>query len=636
MTVLKSVTLAVVMWCTMFGCSLDLNATSTHKVYVALTGDDLNDGSLEFPVRSIHRAQALVREMIDAGLQGDVEVQIAGGVYHLAETLEFGLKDSPPGKLQVIYRSAPESTVVISGGFELDNWHRNGTGAWEALWRDARQKSAPQVADEPSPVPRQLFIDGVRGIRARHPDSGYFRVRQALGDLRTEFEFDSEQWTHTGSVHRMELALLHDWSMSRVRVKEIDVEKSIVKLAERIGGPHDFFRINGFEKEPRFFLENSVSFMNAPNEFFFDRERNTVQLVLAADENPERVAITVSRLETLIRIVGTEKKPVRGIRFFGLGFSHSSCPLPPGGYGGIQASYFENRLISGQLRKLDTETESTHLRLPAAIEISFAEDCGFSRSAFSHLGGGGIYFGRQAKNCFVKSSRIEDVGGCGVMIGETLTRKAPLEQVDVCHGNLIEGNKISRCGQVLLGSVGVWVGIASQTEVLSNEIFNLPYSGVSVGWQWNDQPSGCKQNRICNNRIHDIMLELSDGGGIYTLGRQPGTVLLGNRISDIPSNHGRAESNGIFMDQGSSEILVEGNVISGVQCSPIRFHLAGQNTLKKNQCFHLPGVEPLRFNNTPKANIEIIDNLFRMKNPEETSPSDDQKLPPKKTPETRF
>jgi len=635
MTVLKSITLAVVIWCAVFGCVLDVNAANAHKVYVALTGDDLNDGSLEFPVRSIHRAQALVREMIAAGLQRDVEVQIAGGVYHLTETLEFGLKDSPPGKLQVIYRSAPESTVVISGGFELDNWRRNSTGAWEAVWRDSSQKFKPKLADEPSPVPRQLFIDGVRGIRARHPDSGYFRVRQALGDFRTEFEFDSKQWTHSAPVRRMELALLHDWSMSRVRVKEIDTEKSIVKLAERIGGPHDFFRINGFEQAPRFFLENNISFMNAPNEFFFDRERNTVQLVLAANANPERMAITVPRLGTLMRIVGSKERPVRGIKFSELGFSYSSCPLPPGGYGGIQASYFENRLISAQLRNLDTETESTHLRLPAAIEFQFAEDCGFARSAFSHLGGGGIYFGRQTKNCYVKSSQIEDVGGCGVMIGETVTRKAPLKRLDICDGNLIEGNKISRCGQVLWGSVGVWVGIAQQTEVLGNEIFNLPYSGVSVGWQWNDHPSGCKQNRISNNRIHDVMLELSDGGGIYTLGRQPGTVLLGNRISDIPSNHGRAESNGIFMDQGSSEILVESNVISGVNCSPIRFHLAGQNTLKENQCFHLPGVEPLKFNNTPKANIEIIDNLFRMKNPEETSPSDEQNLP-KKTPETRF
>ncbi|MDC0284696.1 right-handed parallel beta-helix repeat-containing protein [Mariniblastus sp.] len=126
---------------------------------------------------------------------------------------------------------------------------------------------------------------------------------------------------------------------------------------------------------------------------------------------------------------------------------------------------------------------------------------------------------------------------------------------------------------------------------------------------------------MCNNRIHDIMLELSDGGGIYTLGRQPGTVLRGNYISNVPSNHGRAESNGIFMDQGSSGILVQGNVIAGTKCSPMRFHLAGQNTLKENQCFHPVGVEPLKFNNTPKDNIKLVDNSFHKDGLSEASPS---------------
>jgi len=621
MTVFRWVTLAVVLLVVIVSCSLNLSASESQTVYVALTGDDSNDGSSKSPVQTIRRAQAIVRQMIADGLRGDVEVRIAEGVYELKQTLEFGLKDSPPGKLQVIYQAAPDARVVVSGGFKLDNWKINSKGYWETSWRRPNQDTTTLGGAGGMLTPRQMFINGNRGIRARYPDFGYFRVRKAFGDFRTEFEFNPDELNHIGSTDGMELALLHDWSMSRVQLREIDSKKSTVKLAEKIGGPHDFFRINGFEEDPRFFLENSESFLSVPNEFVFDREKKRVQLVLAADENPNQMTITVPRLGTLVRVVGSEARPVSGVKFKGICFSNSTCPLPPGGYGGIQASYFENRLISTHRRKLDTETESSHLRLPAAVELSFAEDCGFSNSAFTQLGGGAIYFGRQVNNCFVKSSLIRDVGGCGVMVGETVTRKDRLGHSASCDGNLIEGNQISRCGQVLFGSVGVWVGIAQQTQVLGNEIYNLPYSGVSVGWQWNDQPSGCRQNRICNNHIHDIMLELSDGGGIYTLGRQPGTVLLGNRISDIPSNHGRAESNGIFMDQGSSEILVKGNVISGVKCSPIRFHLAGQCTLKDNQCSYLPGVEPLKFNNTPKDNIKLIDNSFHKDGLSEASPS---------------
>ena len=622
--IFKSIIFAIAMYFAIGGSSLMLIAADAQQVFVALTGDDLNDGSSKFPVRSVDRAQAIVRHMILDGLKDDVEVRFAEGVYQLNRTLEFGPEDSPPRKLRVVYQAALGAKVVFSGGSQLRNWKKNNNGFWETSWRDQINELTTESSVGPLFVPRQMFIDAKRGIRARDPDSGYFRVRQAIGDFRTEFRFNSDQWTYSGPTLGMELALLHDWSISRVRVKEIDLKNSTVKLTERIGGPHDFFRINGFEQDPRFFFENSVSFLNAPDEFIFTREQKTVQVVLTADENPNQMEITVPRLATLVRVAGSKPEPVRGIQFSGICFSYSSCPLPPGGYGGIQASYFENRLVPTHLQELDTETESGHLRLPAAIEFSFAEECGFEESTFRHLGGGAIYLARQTNDCFVKSSQIEDVGGCGVMVGETVTRKDRQGRSLVCHGNSIEGNQISRCGQILLGSVGVWVGIAKQTQVNRNEIFNLPYSGVSVGWQWNDQPSGCEQNSVCNNRIHDIMLELSDGGGIYTLGRQPGTVLAGNRIYDIPSNHGRAESNGIFMDQGSSEILVQGNVITGAKCSPMRFHLTGKNTLKENQCFHPSGVEPLKFNNTPKENIKIIDNLFQVEGLSEASPSNGQ------------
>ncbi len=620
MLVFQSTIIAIAMCFVIGSFSPDSIAADTRKVFVALTGDDSNNGSSTSPVQSIYRAQAIVRQMILDGLEDDVEIRFAEGVYQLNKTVEFGLEDSAPGKLQITYQAAPGARVVFSGGFQLSNWKKDRRGFWETSWREPREFSPRAVSEGWSSVPRQMFIDAKRGIRARDPDTGYFRVRQALGDFRTEFRFNSNQWTHSGPTQGMELALLHDWSISRVRVKEFNLENSTVKLAERVGGPHDFFRINGFEQDPRFFLENSVSFLNAPNEFFFDREQNTVRVVLTAGENPHQMEITVPSLATLVRVAGAEAEPVRGIQFSEICFSYSACPLPTGGYGGIQASYFENRLVPAHLRELDPETESSHLRLPAAIEVSFAEECGFEESRFSHLGGGAIYFGRQTNDCFVKSSQIEDVGGCGVMVGETVTRKGRNGRSLVCRGNVIEGNQISRCGQILLGSVGVWVGIARQTQVMSNEIFNLPYSGVSVGWQWNDRPSGCEENSICNNRIHDIMLELSDGGGIYTLGRQPGTVLRGNYISNVPSNHGRAESNGIFMDQGSSGILVQGNVIAGTKCSPMRFHLAGQNTLKENQCFHPVGVEPLKFNNTPEVNIKTIDNLFQIEAPSEALP----------------
>ena len=76
---------------------------------------------------------------------------------------------------------------------------------------------------------------------------------------------------------------------------------------------------------------------------------------------------------------------------------------------------------------------------------------------------------------------------------------------------------------------------------------------------------------------------LSDGGGIYTLGRQPGSILSENQIHHIPLNAGRAQSNGIFMDQGSSAFTVRNNTIHHIAKSPIRFNKAKEKLIKENK-----------------------------------------------------
>jgi hypothetical protein len=139
----------------------------------------------------------------------------------------------------------------------------------------------------------------------------------------------------------------------------------------------------------------------------------------------------------------------------------------------------------------------------------------------------------------------------------------------------------------------------------------MPYSGVSVGWRWDAAPSGCAGNTIAENDIHHVMQVLSDGAGIYTLGLQPETILKRNRIHDIPVNAGRAESNGIFMDEGSTSIVVDGNVIWRTARSPLRFHKAGSNVIRNNQFFLDPGVEPFTFNSTDPALLTFEANEHR-------------------------
>jgi hypothetical protein len=150
----------------------------------------------------------------------------------------------------------------------------------------------------------------------------------------------------------------------------------------------------------------------------------------------------------------------------------------------------------------------------------------------------------------------------------------------------VRNNYIHACGLDYHGGVGIWVGMAEGTTVAHNLLHDLPYTGISVGWRWDAKPTSCKQHRIEFNHIYDVMKMLADGGGIYTLGFQPGTVLRGNLIHDVrrsPFATGAA-NNGMFIDEGSKGFRIEGNTIYNTSGEAVRFnqsdrswHLWGEN-----------------------------------------------------------
>jgi hypothetical protein len=101
---------------------------------------------------------------------------------------------------------------------------------------------------------------------------------------------------------------------------------------------------------------------------------------------------------------------------------------------------------------------------------------------------------------------------------------------------------------------------------------------------------------------------LSDGGGIYMLGLQPGSKITNNQIHDVKVNAGRAESNGMFLDEGTTDVLVENNLIYNIAKSPLRFHKATINLVKDNYLFCNGDNPPIRYNSTNEDDIRKVGN----------------------------
>jgi hypothetical protein len=90
----------------------------------------------------------------------------------------------------------------------------------------------------------------------------------------------------------------------------------------------------------------------------------------------------------------------------------------------------------------------------------------------------------------------------------------------------------------------------------------------------------------------------------------------------VSLNAGRAESNGMFLDEGTTDVTVSENIIYNIAKSPLRFHRATTNMVKNNILSCGDEVPPVRYNNTRVEDIRLENNLIL----NDSNPDDRKKL----------
>lgn len=577
----------------LFGLSLILVSCSliAQELYVSPRGNDSNVGTKQLPLKTIRAAQRLALEVLEKKQESRVTVWMADGIYPVSEPLVF----RPFGTGQLVFKALEGESPVISGGVEVTGWQKR-RGLWEASLPDTLGGSGV----------RELFISEKRAVRARYPNEGFLRVKQTGEDRRTNFYFEKGDFPIPSDTDGVELVFLHDWSISRIGIKEINASTNQLVAVDTIGARSpEFFTIDNWEPNPRYFLENALEFLDADYEWVFLPDQKKLLLKLPEGVDPTDLEVKIPFSEGLISIIGQEDEVVKNIRFEGVAFQYSKWEIPESGYGGVQACHFDPRPDSGGWAVV-----------PGAITTVWAENISFVGCSFRNFGGSGILFGIGSKNCQVVDSDFIDISGNGIMIGEGQDRivdgqpwwKSAPEQA--AKFNTIRNCSISKVGTQFYGAVGIWAGLTAQTTIAYNKLFDLPYTGISVGWMWTPEATPSRENLIVGNHIYEIMNTLSDGGGIYMLGLQPGSKILDNRIHDVEINAGKAESNGVFLDEGISDVLVEDNLVYNIAKSPLRFHRAGVNLVRRNYFFSNQQNPPIQYNTTKEEDIRKIDNRF--------------------------
>ena len=588
-------------------------AETSPEIHVAPNGSDTNPGTQSNPLATLDAARQRTHAIVQQMAEGQVNVVIHDGTYRIDTPIVFTPNDGGTDTVSVNYIAAPDAKPLISGGRPITGFKPNPDGTWTAQIPDAKSGNWRF---------RQLHVSATRAVRAREPDEGWFRVEKVGKDRRTNFQYREGDLRPYANLDSLELVFLHDWSITRCPVKSIDPKTRTLTVPVQVGGTTRWAVMDWFEKQPRYFVENARELLDSPGEWYLDESNGQLTYMPRPGETIDSTQFVAPVADQLLVVRGTQQTPVKNLHFAGLRFEHAGWQPANRHYWGRQACTYWTTTTADSGRSHEEAD-------PAAVQFDGTSNCTINNCRIAHAGASGLWFGTNCRNNVADACTVADVGGNGIMIGEGQARTIDGEPWwsaapdQAANTNTVRNCIVETSGCELYGAVGVWVGLAAHTTIEQNEIHNHPYTGISVGWMWwnprsreEPRPTPCRETIVARNHIHHVMQILSDGGCVYSLGVQPGSRIAENLIHDVPRNAGRAESNGMFLDQGCGDFIIEKNVIYNIDRSPLRFHKGWLNIVRDNVLAVNPDVPPVRYNDTKKERITLENNTVLGPGPE--------------------
>lgn len=549
--------------------SMDTRRTLTTIVLSVFAGIGINATDLNVKPGAYAIEKALQQAREERRLNGatDVCIRLTEGTYRLNQPIVIRPEDNNT-------RIVAEGNVVISGGVKIGGWRKEGK---------MYVANVPDFNGRPLEF-RQMWVNGKKAVRARDVEDfeKMFRIRN-IDKAKEVLYVPVEAVRKIQKAPYAEMVLHEMWCVANLRIKDVKIMGDSAAVTFHNPESHIHFMhpwpspmITKDGHNSAFYLTNAKELLDTPGEWFLDARANKVYYMPRKGENMSTANVEVPALETLMKIEGTPDRPVKDVTFEGVTFSHSTWMRPSiSGHAPLQAGMY--MIEAYKLRPKINRPNGDHKldnqgwvgRPASAVSIDCAENVSFSRCTFEHIASTAVDYHTYIKGGSIDRCTIKDVGGNGILAGsfgpEAHEAHLPYDPSDrrvICTGLNITNNLITDVTNEDWGCVGIGAGFVRNINICHNEICEVSYTGISMGWGWNRQVCSMANNHVCHNLIHHYAKHMYDTAGVYTLGSQPHSFIEENVVRDIYSPgyaHDPHHWFYLYTDEGSSYITVRNN-----------------------------------------------------------------------------
>jgi len=485
-------------------------------------------------VLTLDQAVAQIDKLAKAGTKG-VTVHLAAGVYRLDTPLKLNATQGGEPDAPVVFEGPSSGQAVLSGGRVVDGFedvhdaailarlpaaarghvlvadlHRAGVselGHWE--------RQGMSLPNKPSGL--ELIYRGSPATLARWPNTGFAHIgAMPAGPNGNRFGIADGHFAAWAAEPELQVSgyWSADWADETIPVESIDAGAGILTL--RGNGP-----LNGMKSGQRIFVENALSELDSPGEWYLDRASARIYFWPPAPLHAGDVEVSV--LDSVLDIEGASH-----VRFHGVDF------------------------------------ESTR---GDAVIVNGGSDVVVANARIRSAGGRGVAMtGHEHR---VVDCDIYDTGQGGIALsgGDRQTLSA--------GGLSADGNRLylyARLVKTYRPAIQLR-GVGNMAR--GNLISQGPHSAIL--FYGND-------HIIEFNDISDVARETGDVGAIYT-GTDwtaRGTEIRNNFVHDV-HGPGAAGSRGIYLDDQTSGDIVSGNLL--VRADRGLFLGGGRDNVIENNMF---------------------------------------------------